>query len=107
MPTNSNVTKEEVLYRNIESKTRNTGRTIYDEKGYAVNNDVEEAMDMWAKRQAIEFIVWAVKNYSVEFEGFSLNFFTNGEAKIFVNHEEITIEQLYNLFLEHQKTNTP
>ena len=65
---------------------------------------IYKAMDIYAEQTSIEFICWAVKNHSVPFEGFSLNFFTNGDVKIFVNHEEITIQQLYSLFKQSQQS---
>lgn len=57
-----------------------------------------------AKQEAIAFLKWAVENHSDDYEGFGLNGFTdNREETVFVNHEEITLRQFFDLYTKHKQ----
>jgi len=86
------MTKEEILAEN-----EITDRSLYFNR--AIN-----AMDVYAKQEAIEFLKWAVENHSDSYEGFSLSGNTKlgGETK-FVNGEELTISQFYDLYKSEPK----
>lgn len=66
-------------------------------------NNIYSAMEDYAKQECIEFLRWAVKNHSVPFEGFSLsgNRLLGGDTK-FVNGEELTMSQFYDLYLQYK-----
>lgn len=69
--------------------------------GYVRLKKVKMAMDEYAKQQSIAFIIWAVENHSIPFEGFSLNTFTdNREPEIFLDGEEAPVSKLYEKFAE-------
>ena len=86
------MTKEEIRHKN----------DIYlsEEETFDENN-IYSAMDDYAKQECIEFLKWAVNEHSVPFEGFSLsgNRLLGGDTK-FVNGEELTMSQFYDLYLQ-------
>ena len=99
------LTRDEIIYKNIESKPRNTGRNIYDEKGYTVNADVEKSMDEYSKQMAIGFAEWIWENgwvrcyYDGGYHGYyDSNILTEGSTT------EITVDELYSLFEKHLQT---
>lgn len=76
---------------------------IFSDRQYGEieREDCYEAMDKYAKQEAIEFLKWSVKNHSIDFEGFTLsgNIKLGGDTK-FVNGEELTMSQFYELYLK-------
>jgi len=63
------------------------------------------AIDEYAKQEAIEFLKWAVENHSVDCEGFSLSGNKSmGGATKFVNGEELSIGQFYELYLKSKSS---
>ena len=83
------MTKEQILGNN-----EITEWSIYFERA-------KTAMDEYAKQDGIEFLKWAVKNHSVDYEGFNLsgNRLLGGDT-IFVNGEELTMSQFYDLYIQ-------
>lgn len=86
------MTKEEIRHKNNIFLTSDV---TFDE------HNIYAAMDEYAKQEAIEFLKWAVNEHSVDCEGFSLsgNRFLGGDTK-FVNGEELTMSQFYELYLK-------
>jgi hypothetical protein len=86
------MTKEEIRHNNNIFLSQ---EETFDE------NNIYSAMDEYAKQECIEFLKWAVKEHSVSFEGFSLsgNRLLGGDTK-FVNGEELTMSQFYELYLQ-------
>ena len=92
------MTKEKIL----QDKITYSQSDYYGEINFVVEReDCYEAMDEYAKQECIEFLKWAVKEHSVPFEGFSLsgNRLLGGDTK-FVNGEELTMSQFYDLYLQ-------
>ncbi len=57
------------------------------------------------KKDSVAFLLWCVNNHS-HYEGFSVNKFNdNRQETIFVNNEEISLDQLYQLYLQHKSKN--
>jgi len=86
------MTKEEIRHKNniflISDVT-------FDE------HNIYAAMDEYAKQEAIEFLKWAVNEHSDDCEGFTLSGNKSlGGATKFVNREELTMSQFYELYLK-------
>ena len=86
------MTKEEIRHKN----------NIYLSKEETfTETDIYSAMDEYAKQECIEFLKWAINEHSADYEGFSLsaNRLLGGDTK-FVNGEELTMSQFYELYLQ-------
>jgi len=95
------MTKEEMLEKRIITFPSDDNQ-MTDE---GIKRNVYAAMDEYAKQEAIEFLKWAVNEHSVDCEGFSLsgNRFLGGDTK-FVNGEELTMSQFYELYLKSKSS---
>lgn len=71
--------------------------------GVKSKKEVFEIMDLYAKEVAIDFLKWCVSNYSVQNEGFGLNQFKDGSATIWIDNEEKTMDELFELYLNSKK----
>lgn len=91
------MTKEEILAKRIITFPSDDNQ-MTDE---AIKRNVYVSMEIYAKQEAIEFLKWSVKNHSIDFEGFTLsgNIKLGGDTK-FVNGEELTMSQFYELYLK-------
>lgn len=80
--------KEDILYE------------LQKENPYSI--PTYKAMDRYAEQMAIDFLIWAVDNYSVHCEGFNINEFNNGrESTVWsTDGDEIPISKLYQIYLK-------
>lgn len=90
--------KEFVKIRGIEAAYREVLIAMEQYKDAEVKQEELRGKEK-AKQECIEFLKWAVKNHSVDYEGFSLSLFNNGDVKKFVDGEELTMDEFYNLYI--------
>jgi hypothetical protein len=78
-------------------------RTILDA---VAEDDLRKAEDA-IEKYSNGYLVWAVENHSVDYEGFSLSKFSNGTYKKWMKNkygqsEEISLKKFYELFTQQK-----